>query len=71
MMSKKQRSAPTSPAGDEGRPKVHFTRFGGRYVNADELLRSEAVRDQIRSMAELFRNDPSRDGSEDSGPKDS
>ena len=48
-------------------PTVHFTKFGGRYVKADELLRSEKVREQIRSMAELFRNDASRDGSGKSG----
>ena len=52
-------------------PTVHFTKFGGRYVKADELLRSEKVREQLRSMAELFRNDASRDGSGTSGRKHS
>lgn len=52
-------------------PTVHFTKFGGRYVKADELLRSEKVREQLRSMAELFRNDASRDGSGKSGRKNS
>ena len=56
-----------SRLGRKDGPTVYFTRFGGRYVKADELLRSEKVRDQIRSMAKLFRNDASRDGAEGSG----
>ncbi len=54
----------------DGKPTVHFTTFGGRYVNADELLGSEKVREQIRSMKDLFRNDATRDGSEGSGRRD-
>ena len=57
---------PKKPRGGSSRdrkdgPTVRFTRFGGRCVKADELL---------RSMAEPFRNDASRDGAEGSGRKD-
>lgn len=69
MLSKKPRHG--SGKDPDDKPTVYFTRFGGRYVKADELLRSKKVRDQIRSMANLFRNDASRDGSEGSGRKDS
>lgn len=67
-----QRKKPRDGSGKtpDDKPTVHFTRFGGRYVNADELLRSKKVREQIRSMKDLFRNDASRDGSERSGRKD-
>lgn len=68
-MSEKSRDGSDQDPNDK--PTVYFTRFGGRYVKADELLRSRKVRDQIRSMAELFRNDASRDGSEGSGRKGS
>ena len=40
---------------------VHFTKYGGRYVKADELLRSNAAREQIRKMAELARKRRSHD----------
>ena len=44
-------------------PTVHFTRYGGRYVKADELLRSNAAREQIRKMADLARKRGSHDES--------
>ena len=69
MTLKRPRSG--SSQDPEDKPTVYFTRFGGRYVKADELLRSRKVRDQIRSMAELFRNDASRDGPDGSGRKGS
>lgn len=69
MTSKKPCDGPSWDRRDG--PTVHFTKFGGRYVEADGLLRSEKVRKQLRSMAELFRNDASRDGSEKSGRKNS
>ena len=66
---------PKKPRGGSSRdrkdgPTVRFTRFGGRCVKADELLRSEKARDRIRSMAELFRNDASRDDAGGSGRRD-
>ncbi len=69
MMSKKSRDGSGKTPDDK--PTVHFTRFGGRYVNADELLRSEKVLGQIRGMKDLFRNDASRDDTEGAGRKDS
>lgn len=68
MWWKKSRGG-SSKAPDD-KPTVHFTKFGGRYVDADELLRSEKVREQIHSMKDMFRNDASRDGSEGSGRRD-
>lgn len=61
MWWKKSRGG-SSQAPDD-KPTVHFTKFGGRYVNADELLRSGKVREQIRGTRDMFRNDASRDGS--------
>lgn len=41
---------------------VHFTKYGEWYVKADELLRSNAAREEIRKMAELARKRRSDDG---------
>lgn len=68
MTPKKPRNG--SSLGRRDGPPVRFTRFGGRCVKADELLRSWRVREQLRSMAELFRNDASRDGAGGSGRRD-
>ena len=46
------RSGKPSPS-DGAKPKVHVTHTGGRYVNADELLRSPQVREAIDSMAQI------------------
>lgn len=38
---------------EQERPEVHVTRFGGRYVKADELLRSKRGREVIDAIAEF------------------
>ena len=39
------------------KPKVHVTHKGGRYVNADELLRSPEVIEAIDAMAQIAERD--------------
>ena len=69
MTSKKPHGGSSQDPADK--PTVYFTRFGRRYVKAEELFRSERVREQVRSMAELFRNAALRHSSDGSGRKDS
>jgi len=38
------------------RVKVHVTSNGGRYVDAEELLRSEAGRRALKDMQVLFKH---------------
>ena len=53
------RSGKPSPS-DGAKPKVHVTHTGGRYVNADELLRSPQVREAIDSMAQIAEEEPGK-----------
>ena len=53
------RSGKPSPS-DRSKPKVHVTHTGGRYVNADELMRSPQVREAIDSMAQIAEEEPGK-----------
>ena len=54
------RSGKPSPS-DGSKPKVHVTHTGGRYVNADELLRSPQVKAAIDSMAQIAQEDTGKE----------
>ena len=54
-MSKKSRDGSGKTPDDKS--TVYFTRFGGRYVNADELLRSDPVRKDNRKMGGACRKE--------------
>ena len=47
-----KKSPPDKPAAHD-KPVVHFTKQGDRYVDAGELLRSDAAKKAIESMMEI------------------
>lgn len=49
---------------DEERPRIYVTPRGGRYVKADELLRSKRARKVIKAMAKLDLNQTETDKSQ-------
>ena len=50
------RSRKPSPSG-RSNPKIYVTHTGGRYVKAEELLRSPEVKDEIDTMAQIAEQD--------------
>ncbi len=52
------------------KPTVYVTEKGGLYVKADELLRSNTVREQIDSMARIPVKKSSPEGSKNTGRKE-
>ena len=50
------RSRKPSPGG-RSKPKIYVTHTGGRYVKAEELLRSPEVKDAIDTMAQIAEQD--------------
>ena len=48
--------SPAKPAARD-KPIVHFTKQGDRYVDAGELLRSNAAKKAIESMMQIFSED--------------
>ena len=51
-----QNPPPDKPAAHD-KPVVHFTKQGDRYVDAGELLRSDAAKKAIESMMEIDSKD--------------
>lgn len=51
------------PSPSDGKPKVHVTHTGGRYVKAEELLRSPEVQEAIDTMAQIAERDRRAGGS--------
>ena len=45
------------PKSDQERPQIYVTRLGGRYVKADELLRSKRGREMVDAIADLDFNE--------------
>ena len=52
------------PAADD-KPVVHFTKQGERYVDAGELLRSDAAKKAIKSMIRIGSKDGSSNNRKD------
>ncbi len=50
-----KKSCGGSGKASDDKPTVHITETGGWYVDPDELLRSEPVREEIEKWAELAK----------------
>lgn len=48
-------NSPTDKPAAHDKPVVHFTKQGERYVDAGELLRSDAAKKAIESMMKIDR----------------
>lgn len=51
------RNPPPDKPDTHGKPIVHFTKYGERYVDAGELLRSDAAKKAIESMMQIDGED--------------